>query len=610
MPGSSQPRAGRLRILLACAAAALVIAGPRGQTGAIESALRATVFLRVIGDIAVAPDPQRTPAGDTGFRRTNVEIATGSGVVISSLGQILTCHHVVGDGERTGLVDGKKANVTVKVRRIEAVFPGSDGIGGQTPPERYEASVMTSSADLDLAVLSVSGANFPTVDLGDSDALEPGDSLDTIGYPFGQEIEIGRPLSAGPIAPGASVSHGDFSAFRTDAQGLRRFLQTSASINPGNSGGPVVDADGYVAGIVSRRLATSGNGTGVGFALPINLVKEFLETSGLDGQLPARRMALGPLQAFEGKGLRARLPWGLSDVSPFRARVDTGGQASAAPALRIDRVVSAWDASKLAEVMARQQALEPITPTGASVQRTRLIAGRRVLMGHLTGSWPDGTVARMEFAVTDLGQEKILARYVGPANLIAYNASIFRASLASIEADALRKPEGAVPVPAGWVPIRTGSAASGLAGLPLPSEWIQEPDGPLPCEGLATAAEFTSASPPADFSTTIRLGVIRQPGLTAGRAASSCGPVLEDDPDGYQRTLSTFGTRLLVAGRFLQAGPDWLIQCEVIGPVAQQAALRDLLAQWFARISALRRRDGLTPAGAATPRPRHTGRPM
>jgi S1-C subfamily serine protease len=580
-----------LALLALVAVRPLVVASPSAQTGSVDAALRATVFLRVIGDIEITAGPDAKSAGEDRIRRTNVEVATGSGFLVSALGQILTCHHVVSDGERAGTVDGKKVTVTVKVRRIEATF--SPAGGGDTPglPDRFEASVAASNADLDLAVLSISGSNFPSVDLGDSDALDPGDSLDTVGYPFGQEVEIGRPVAARAVAPDASVSHGDFSAFRTDAQGVRRFIQTSAAVNPGNSGGPIVDSDGYVVGIVSRRLASSGGG--VGFAIPINLVKDFLEANGLDGQLPARRAVLGPLQVFEGKGLRARLPWGVADVSPFRARLDTGGAMPASLGLRVDRVVSAWDSSRLADALTRQQALEPVSPGGPPQQRMRTLgAGRRALTGHVTGTWADGSAVRMEYAIVDLGEEKILARYVGPPGLIAYNASIFRASLASIEADPLRKPGEPGARVSGWTPATLIGAPSPLAGLPLPADWIQEPDGPLPCDGVPAASDVIAASPPGDFTRSVRAGLVRRAGLSTARAAAACGQPFADDSDRYHRVVVRFGTRLVIEGRFVQAGPDDLLRLEVIGPADQQGALRDAFAQWTARIADPRRTPG------------------
>ena len=573
---------------LAAVAACLVhgttamASGGRGA-GAVDSS-RATVFLRVIGDIEVVADRETTPIARTRLQRTNVEIATGSGFLFSSIGQILTCHHVISDGERTGLVEGKKAKVLVRVRRIEAMLPATGGPDGLPASGPYEATVVASNPDLDIAVLSISGASFPTLDLGDSDALEPGDELETVGYPFGQDVEIGRPMTV-TTAPDASVSHGDFSAYRIDTQGQRRFLQTSAAVNPGNSGGPVVDLDGYVVGIVSRRLASVGNGTGIGFAVPINLVKEFLETNGLDGQLPARRVALGPVQAPESKGLRVRLPWGVSDSSPLRTHVDTGSSPLVSPTLHVDRLVSPWDAIRLADALVTGQTLEPLAPEGAPSQRARPIGGRRAVVGRVSGTWPDGTNVRMEYAVIELGEEKILARYVGPPNLMAYNASVFRASLASIEGEALRRHAPTVPRPAAWAPAVGLDPSSLLAEVKIPAGWRQEPDGPLPCEGLPPASDAVTASPLADFTRSVRAAVVRQSGLTAARAATACGTPLDEEPDRYQRTITSFGTRLFVEGKFVQVAGDAVLHYQVIGPADQSAALRDLFALWLSRLA-------------------------
>ncbi len=577
-------RVFRLAAVSACLVhGATAMASGGRSAGAVDSS-RATVFLRVIGDIEVVADRETTPIARTRLQRTNVQIATGSGFLFSSTGQILTCHHVISDGERTGLVEGKKAKVLVRVRRIEAMLPAIGGPDGLPASGPYEATVVASNSDLDIAVLSISGASFPTLDLGDSDALEPGDGLETVGYPFGQDVEIGRPTTV-TTAPGASVSHGDFSAYRIDIQGQRRFLQTSAAVNPGNSGGPVVDLDGYVVGIVSRRLASVGSGTGIGFAVPINLVKEFLEANGLDGQLPARRVALGPLQAPESKGLRVRLPWGVSDSSPLRTHVDTGSSPLASPTLHVDRLVSPWGAVRLADALVTGQTLEPLAPEGASSQRARPIGGRRAVVGRVSGTWPDGTNVRMEYAVIELGEEKILARYVGSPNLMAYNASVFRASLASIEGEALRRHAPTVPRPAAWVPAIGLDPSSLLAEVRIPAGWRQEPDGPLLCEGLPPASDAVTASPLADFTRSVRAAVVRQSGLTAARAAIACGTPLDEEPDRYQKTIASFGTRLFVEGKFVQVAGDAVLHYQVIGPAEESAALRDLFALWLSRLA-------------------------
>ena len=89
---------------------------------------------------------------------------------------------------------------------------------------------------------------------------------------------------------------------------------------------------------------------GIAFAIPVNQAKDFLELHGVDQQLPARRIRLGPLQALEGKGVVLRLPEGLSDVSPFRARIETDGKLSPV-VLRIDRALSPWAPKQIEQAL-------------------------------------------------------------------------------------------------------------------------------------------------------------------------------------------------------------------------------------------------------------------
>jgi S1-C subfamily serine protease len=588
------------------AALALLCLAPASHSGlaasrglAAEASGQATVFLRVIGDVELDPGSEVVPVGEPRFHRTNVELSTGSGFLVSSLGQVLTCRHLVVDSERAVPIEGRTLKLQLKVRRIEVMFPASSAPGGSSGlSERYEASVVSTSEDpdLDLAVLSIGGGNFPALDLGDSDALETGDPLDAVGYPFGQEVEIGRPAAPDAPAPDVSVSRGNLSAFRTDPQGVRRFLQTTAALNPGNSGGPLLDADGYVVGIVSRRLS-GGGAANVGFAVPINLVKDFLELHSLDGQLPARRLALGPLHSFESKGLRIRLPFGMTDGSPLRTSVDTGGGPAAVPLLRVDRIVSPWDAARVAAALTGGQAFERFTTTGPPTQRLRQGEGRRVLTGHATGTFADGAPARVEYTVIDLGQEKLLARYLGPPNQLAYNASVYRASLASVEADVLRRETGPIAGPASWVPVDAGRATISLVGLVLPAGWVQEPIGPAPCPGLPPSSEVVAASPAGDFARSLRASIVRRPGLSASEASAACGSSTEAEPDRYTRQVVSFGTRYVVEGRFLPTGQGDLVQIETLAPLEHQAALHDVLGQLLLRVTAPPRPPGARPSG-------------
>ena len=182
-----------------------------------------------------------------------------------------------------------------------------------------------------------------------------------------------KEAAARTAAPDVSLSRGDVAAFRTDAQGSRRYVQTTAPLNPGNSGGPMLDRDGFVVGIVSSGIRRADAPTSVGFAIAVNVARDFLQRNGLDAQFPAR-LTLGPIQVFEGKGLRLRLPHGFEDISPRRTVLDAGETGTDAPVLRVDRVVSPWTAAQLADAMSTG-AFEAVTTAAPPIQRVRT-AGR------------------------------------------------------------------------------------------------------------------------------------------------------------------------------------------------------------------------------------------
>jgi serine protease Do len=145
-----------------------------------------------------------------------VEIATGSGFVVSPAGYVITNEHVVSGEDVTIQRSGMPVRVRVEVKRVEVVFP-SDGT-------RLEARVDATDPTLDLAVLSVSGSDLPFLPLGDSDALSPGQSVQVIGFPFGRAVEVGGQVTAETI-PQPTVSRGMVGALRSD-QRATRYIQT------------------------------------------------------------------------------------------------------------------------------------------------------------------------------------------------------------------------------------------------------------------------------------------------------------------------------------------------------------------------------------------------
>jgi serine protease Do len=163
--------------------------------------------------------------------------ATGSGFILSSDGYVVTNNHVI-----------------AKARAIEVRL--ADG-------REFPADVVGRDPESDVALLKLRGSgprNLPTVFLGDSDRLEVGEWVVAIGNPFGLDH---------------SVAHGMVSAKeRILGMGIfDDFIQTDALINPGNSGGPLFNMRGEVVGV---NTAIISQGQGIGFAVPINLVKELL----------------------------------------------------------------------------------------------------------------------------------------------------------------------------------------------------------------------------------------------------------------------------------------------------------------------------------------------
>ena len=165
---------------------------------------------------------------------------SGSGIIISDDGYILTNNHVV----------EKATKVTV----------------GLSDRRTFSAKVVGTDPLTDLAVIKIDANNLTTAYLGDSDNLKVGQWVMAIGNP----LSLSSTVTAGIVS---AIGRGSLGLIR-DSYGVENFIQTDAVINPGNSGGAMVDLSGAVVGINSA-IATQGTGTyiGYGFAIPINLAK-------------------------------------------------------------------------------------------------------------------------------------------------------------------------------------------------------------------------------------------------------------------------------------------------------------------------------------------------
>ena len=523
----------------------------------------AMVFIRVFGDVQV----EFTRPWKQQVAQPDVEIATGSGFVVAPSGLILTSHHVVRGETSVARIQGEEARITTVVKRIQVV------VGSGDARQTFEPFVAAADADLDLAVLQVGAADLPYLPFGDSDAAEPGRPTKVLGFPFGSRVEVGKRPGA-EVVPEATITAGSVSAARADEEGQTRFLQTDASINPGSSGGPMVDEDGYALGVVKMKIMAGRSASGPGFTVPINLVKDFLDAHGLLAQLPTARLRRGVVQGLGWKAFGIDLPDGFSDLSPARLRLDTldsGGPISA----RVDRLATPWNVASLEEVLLQGGAGFVPAP-GASLRRVERGRPPRVL-GSGAGTTGDGKAFRVEYAVLDLGREKVVARFVGPPDDMAFNLSVVRQALEGLEATRLLTAEVRAPLKPAFEPVQYAGAAMG--SVLLPAGFTVEPAAASasPCVGLPLAETGLAASPMGDFTVVFRALRWGRSAHAPAELAHACGA----PPGGtvYARRSERMGVVIATLGAIVTRGDEVLL-LEAEAPEGKLPFVRDAFDGW------------------------------
>ncbi|SPH24924.1 Periplasmic serine endoprotease DegP [Defluviimonas aquaemixtae] len=185
-----------------------------------------------------AGDPFFSQFFDFGQAVPRVQNSLGSGVILSADGIVVSNHHVVGgaDDIRVVLADRRE----------------------------FAGRVILADASADLAVIRLEGAaGLPALELADADRAQVGDLVLAIGNPFG----VGQTVTSGIVSGLARAGAAGRAGY---------FVQTDAAINPGNSGGALVDLEGRLLGINTSILTRSGGSNGIGFAIPANLVAQYV----------------------------------------------------------------------------------------------------------------------------------------------------------------------------------------------------------------------------------------------------------------------------------------------------------------------------------------------
>ena len=226
------------------------------------------------------------------FEQTQVQ-GTGSGIIVDSKGYILTNSHVVDNGN---------------AKDITVMFENGD---------KKPAQVLWSEKALDLAIVKVDGSNYPAADIGDSDKLDIGELAVAIGNPLGLEFE--RTVTSGIISGLDRTIQVD------EYNKVENLIQTNAAINSGNSGGPLLNKRGEVIGITTLKLKAA---EGLGFAIPINIVKPIIEQVIKEGKYTSVYIGIASqsVARYKAAGIDVGVDSGIvvAQVEPGSPAADVG----------------------------------------------------------------------------------------------------------------------------------------------------------------------------------------------------------------------------------------------------------------------------------------------
>ncbi len=185
-------------------------------------------------------DPGQNPQGQG--REPRAERSAGSGVIIAADGYIVTNNHVI--------AEASKIEVTLNDNRT------------------FEAKLIGTDPNTDIAVLKVEAKGLPVVKFGDSDRVRVGEWVLAVGNPF----DLTSTVTAGIVsAKGRNIN------ILREQYGIEAFIQTDAAVNPGNSGGALVNLKGELIGINTAIATPTGSYTGYSFAVPVSLVHKVVE---------------------------------------------------------------------------------------------------------------------------------------------------------------------------------------------------------------------------------------------------------------------------------------------------------------------------------------------
>ncbi len=276
------------------------------------------------------------PFGGGGGRRQQqpeAQEASGSGVIISADGYIVTNNHVVQDADEVSVVLNDKRS--------------------------YKAKVISTDPSTDIAVIQVKATNLPFLTFGDSDGIRVGEWVLAVGNPFNLESTV----TAGIVSAKGRQNIIDRDK---DVNPLESFIQTDAAVNPGNSGGALVNLKGELIGINTAIYSRTGQFAGYSFAVPVGIVKKVAADLIKYGNVQRGYLGVNISEVnskiVEEKGLKV-------NDGVYVGGFPTGGSAAQSAGLKVNDVIVKIDGvptgsqSKLMELVGRKRPGETVVVT-------------------------------------------------------------------------------------------------------------------------------------------------------------------------------------------------------------------------------------------------------
>lgn len=313
---------------------------------------------------------------ETDWLGRGANLATGSGVIISKDGYIITNHHVI---------EGAK---DIEVRLLDK--------------RSFDATLVSSDPSTDLALLLIKGEKLPYVRFGNSDSLQVGEWVLAIGSPFDLESTV----TAGIVsAKGRSIDILD------SQDRIESFIQTDAVVNPGNSGGALVNTNGELIGINTAIISHSGGYEGYSFAVPSNLAQKVIRDLKEYGEVQRGLLGVFVKEVDNDMATNLSLPY-VGGV--FVDRVSPGGGADDA-GLQSGDVILSINGRKIESVPQMQEQIGRYRPgyqisvdyiRDAEIQSCKVTLKNKRNDTRLLASSDSRILKKMGFEVRNLSKQE------------------------------------------------------------------------------------------------------------------------------------------------------------------------------------------------------------